>query len=128
VLVLVDGQVKHVVLRTSVSITLVLMVVIVTMMDHHIDVTVSLDGWVKPVILAIIVQVNRANTKVYVLTMEVRLPVAVVHNGLEKHATNIIIVPILLVYMVNAKVMNTHIRVHVHVVGSATHVMKQIIV
>jgi hypothetical protein len=73
------------------------MVVIVTMMDHHIDVTVSLDGWVKPVILAIIVQVNRANTKVYVLTMEVRLPVAVVHNGLEKHATNIIIVPILLV-------------------------------
>ena len=51
-----------------------------------------------------------------------------VHNGLGKHATDVIIVPIHLVYTVNVQVMNTHTRVHVHMVGSGIHVMKKIIV
>jgi hypothetical protein len=43
------GSVKPVVLRTSVSINLVLMMVSVSMMYHHIDVVVSMGGSVKPV-------------------------------------------------------------------------------
>ena len=110
------------------SVNLVLTVVSVTIMYHLIDVIVPLDGWVKPVILAIIVQVNRAKTKVYALTMYIRLPVSVVQSGLDKRATDVIIVLILLVYTVNVQVMNTHTRVHVHVVGSGIHVMTKIFV
>ena len=101
---------------------------IVTVMYHRIDVVVPPDGWVKLVILAIIVQVNRVKTKVYALTMYTRLPVSVVHSGLDKRVTDVIIVLIPLVYTVNVQVMNTHTRVHVHMVGSGIHVMKKIFV
>ena len=101
---------------------------IVTTLYHRIYVGVPLDGWVKPVILAIIVQVNRAKTKVYALTTYNRLPVSVVHSGLDKRATDVIIVLMPLVYTVNVQVMNTLTRVHVHMVGSEIHVMKTIIV
>ena len=110
------------------SVNLVVMVVSVTTLYHRIDVAVPLDGSVKPVILTIIVQVNRVNIKVYALTTNNRLPVSVVHNGLEKHATDMIIVLILLVHTVNVQVMKTHTRVHVHMVGSGIHVMKKIFV
>jgi hypothetical protein len=58
VVVPLGGSVKPVVLRTSVSVNLVLMVVSVTMMYHHIDVVVPLGGSVKPVVLRTSVSIN----------------------------------------------------------------------